>query len=641
MQRFRLFLLALLISASAEAYELSVTFVHTASVANIDFNVTYLDHPKLNGNPDAMFIVTQNWNPPGSLGVYNDHNFGVWYDGSVWSVYNEDIANMPEGSFFNVIIPGDDVEVFQHVAGAANISGHVTVIDNPLLNNNPDAVFHVTPNWNFSTYNDHPTGIWYTGTNWTIFNQDFASMPEDAAFFIMVISDETDDFVFTTEAGNIDENYAVIDNSLTNGNREEVILYTQNWNPGGTGGTYNNHNTGLWYYNSVSQWSVFNQDFADMTEGASFNMFVAPSNVHTFIHTATTENSIDQVTYIDHPMINGDDEAIIFATQNWNPGGVGGVYNAHTFGVWYDTFEEKWSVFNQDIEDIPEGASFTISVLNKEQAAFVHHATVANIVSNWTNIDHPWLNGNPEALFFVSQNWNPTEGVNVYNDHSIGVWYTGSNWAIFNQDEEEMPEDASFNILIPNDSLNSFVHYAAEENVSGNSTIIDNPEINNDPDAILLVTQNWNPGNIGGTYNDHPIGVWYTGTRWAVFNQDLETIPEGAAFNVGIVRGSGFEAPVAIEEFAENHSSSIELLNVYPNPFDEITQIDLILNKDSEIELMIFDINGKVVEVIENKFLPAGEYHYTFYASTLSPGVYLCTLKRGKEQYSRQIQIVR
>src|ERR671920_451286 len=83
----------------------------------------------------------------------------------------------------------------------------------------------------------------------------------------------------------------------------------------------------------------------------------------------------------------------------------------------------------------------------------------------------------------------------------------------------------------------AFVHYATPENISANTTYLDNPHTNDDRDAILYVTQNWNPGGGAGTYNDHPIGVWYNDPhhRWEVFNQDRGAMPEGASFNVVVL----------------------------------------------------------------------------------------------------------
>jgi hypothetical protein len=85
-----------------------------------------------------------------------------------------------------------------------------------------------------------------------------------------------------------------------------------------------------------------------------------------------------------------------------------------------------------------------------------------------------------------------------------------------------------------------FVHRATPENITANSTFLDSEVLNDNPDAILYVTQSWNPDGGEGTYNDHPIGVWYDegAGRWAIFNQDREAMPEGAAFNVFVLESA-------------------------------------------------------------------------------------------------------
>ncbi len=101
--------------------------------------------------------------------------------------------------------------------------------------------------------------------------------------------------------------------------------------------------------------------------------------------------------------------------------------------------------------------------------------------------------------------------------------------------QEDLDEAASnVNTLSPSESV--FVHRATIENISGNSTYVDHPLTNGNPDAILLVTPNWSPEGTISVYNDHSIGVWYdpNAQRWAVFNQDLAAMPEGTAFNVGL-----------------------------------------------------------------------------------------------------------
>jgi hypothetical protein len=101
--------------------------------------------------------------------------------------------------------------------------------------------------------------------------------------------------------------------------------------------------------------------------------------------------------------------------------------------------------------------------------------------------------------------------------------------AMLSNEEESASDGAAFDAV--------FVHRATPENISANSTYLDNPRTNDDPDVILYVTPNWNPGGGNGTYNEHPVGVWYDGgaQRWAIFNQDREPMPDGAAFNVAVL----------------------------------------------------------------------------------------------------------
>lgn len=83
------------------------------------------------------------------------------------------------------------------------------------------------------------------------------------------------------------------------------------------------------------------------------------------------------------------------------------------------------------------------------------------------------------------------------------------------------------------------VHTAQTENISDNSTYLDLSQTNGRPDAFISITQIWNPGDGTGTYNEHPVGVWYDADRerWAVFNQDRAAMPEGASFNIVVWSG--------------------------------------------------------------------------------------------------------
>lgn len=173
---------------------------------------------------------------------------------------------------------------------------------------------------------------------------------------------------------------------------------------------------------------------------------------------------------------------------------------------------------------------------------FVHRAGSKNIVDNSTYVDHPLINGNPDAILFVTQIGK--SGRDASNTHPIGVWYDenrGGRWAIFNQNLAPMPEGTIFNVVVseePGGTL--FIHRSTSANTMGGSTYVDHPLMNENPEAILLVTPNWNPGGGTGTYNNHPVGIGYDADedRWVIFNRDLAPMPQRVAFDVAVLSGN-------------------------------------------------------------------------------------------------------
>jgi hypothetical protein len=247
-----------------------------------------------------------------------------------------------------------------------------------------------------------------------------------------------------------------------------------------------------------------------------------------FVHRCAMAMTVENYTFIEHPLANGDPGALCFITPNWNPGGQGGAYNNHHTGVWWAS-NARWSIYNEDRLPLPTPTSFNVLVT---KSGFVHRAVVGNIVNNWTLIDHPDCNNRKDALLLITANWNPGGYGGTYNNHAIGVWYTNGRWSIYNQDRLPMPVNAAWNILV---AERTFCHRVTAANLIGaNISFIDHPAARGNPDAVVLVTANWNPGGQGGLYNDHAIGVHYYGGRWTIFNQDVAPLPPGAAFNVWI-----------------------------------------------------------------------------------------------------------
>ncbi len=175
-----------------------------------------------------------------------------------------------------------------------------------------------------------------------------------------------------------------------------------------------------------------------------------------------------------------------------------------------------------------------------ESIALVHRASSQNIVDNSTYLDQPSANTNADAILLVERT-SESGG----NTPPIGVWYDanrGGKWAIFNQDRSPMSEDATFEVNIWKEPAAGavFVHRNTPENTVDNETYIDHPSTNRNPDAILSVTPNWNPGGGAGTYDDHPVDIRYDTDeeKWTILNTDLGPMPQSAAFNVEVSEGT-------------------------------------------------------------------------------------------------------
>jgi hypothetical protein len=81
----------------------------------------------------------------------------------------------------------------------------------------------------------------------------------------------------------------------------------------------------------------------------------------------------------------------------------------------------------------------------------------------------------------------------------------------------------------------AFIQVATTANSFGSPayiTTISNPLCDGDPNAILIATHNYNPTS---AYETHPFSVWYDGTHWTIYHDDITDIV-GEAFNVLVIK---------------------------------------------------------------------------------------------------------
>lgn len=269
-------------------------------------------------------------------------------------------------------------------------------------------------------------------------------------------------FVHTATAANSAGHITYIDHPDLNGNPGARLAYSHVWNPGGSGGVYNDNIMGLWY--DGSNWALFNEDTSvSFVDGSSFNIYIGQgTEIIEHIASVANQGSLASYSVVDHPSLNGNPNANVVISNYWNPAGV---YNNFNYGFWYDDGIDRWIIYTESLADIPIDSAFFITVNGDSAANYRHVADAGNISGNWTALSHPLLDGNPDAAIVFSHNWGISgNSSNVIVDKKLAVWYTGANWAIYTEDQSAFPENAEFDIIIEDSPLSTTTNRITELN---------------------------------------------------------------------------------------------------------------------------------------------------------------------------------
>jgi hypothetical protein len=261
-----------------------------------------------------------------------------------------------------------------------------------------------------------------------------------------------------------------------------------------------------------------------------------------FIWTATSSNTTAFVSVINNAATNGLPNAMLFVTPNLSPGGICTcVTDPVQVGVVYNLLGSgKWAIFNEDFSNMPIGASFNVLVVQQpSKDVFVQTATPGNTGGgDFTTLNSKLTNGKPGAQMIVTPNYDPGGTNGAVDNHTIGLFFESNKWNVFNEDLAGMPLGVHFNVMIGATKSNGgqmVLQTATNSNISGDSTIIFNPQSTGNPNAVVFDTPNWNPGGLGGTSDTAATGVLYYQSPTddaAVFNEDGSSMPVNAAFNV-------------------------------------------------------------------------------------------------------------
>jgi hypothetical protein len=254
---------------------------------------------------------------------------------------------------------------------------------------------------------------------------------------------------FTAGATNapISGNFIVLDHRDLNGKPTLKPIITQYWT-----GVYNNHPVGVWYITgstpSAGRWSIYNEDQTTIPTNAVFNVLIPAAGVKV---DATPLNS--EYYYTAIPMARSNSAAFVYFTHMWNPYlSLGGGVYALNQGLSYGASSEpknplfdRWYIFNQDSSLPPPATSYFVFNATKLPASLhavnlVHTSTTNNIASDYTLITEAGAPTNPTNVVFITP-------LNYDGNKALGVWWDGSSWTIFNQDQSTFTPGETFNVL--------------------------------------------------------------------------------------------------------------------------------------------------------------------------------------------------
>ena len=93
--------------------------------------------------------------------------------------------------------------------------------------------------------------------------------------------------------------------------------------------------------------------------------------------------------------------------------------------------------------------------------------------------------------------------------------------------------------------------------------------------------------------------------------------------------------------------SSIEIPQVltispaYPNPFNPVTKFTFGLPNDGNVEVNVFDVNGRLISNLVNNYMNAGSYEVEWNGLNQPSGMYLIKVQYNNEIRTEKIMLVK
>ena len=116
---------------------------------------------------------------------------------------------------------------------------------------------------------------------------------------------------------------------------------------------------------------------------------------------------------------------------------------------------------------------------------------------------------------------------------------------------------------------------------------------------------------------------------------------DGAWISDWVTTGEGFDEYVLTAKESPNIPKQFSLEQNYPNPFNNNTKFSYILPEAGQINLSVYNLNGRKISVLVCGFRSAGYHTVTFNASDLSSGIYFYRLETGTYSEIKKMVLIK
>ncbi len=99
--------------------------------------------------------------------------------------------------------------------------------------------------------------------------------------------------------------------------------------------------------------------------------------------------------------------------------------------------------------------------------------------------------------------------------------------------------------------------------------------------------------------------------------------------------------PSVPQSIDEPMVSNPELVSNYPNPFNGSTTLSFYLERDSQVDVSIYDLRGRLlIHPVSEKYTP-GNHNLLLDLTNLESGIYLCKVQLGREHQMTKMTVIK